>query len=115
MRRCIVHNLMDRIFTVKECRRLLQRPVLCLHDKEPQKDTLACKPAHVHKLIQGELFNAQLVFHRQSDATYIVLPPQRVQRNRVHVLIKDERERDHKVEDTEAFGPEVERQDLDRV
>ena len=52
---------------------------------------------------------------RQSDATYIVLPPQRVQRNRVHVLIKDERERDHKVEDTEAFGPEVERQDLDRV
>ena len=46
----LVRDLLDRIFAVKEGRRFLQRPVLGLHDKEPQKEPLAHKPAHVHQL-----------------------------------------------------------------
>ena len=47
--------------------------------------------------------------------TYIVFPSQGAQRDRVHVLVEDERERDDKVEEAESFGAEVEREDLDRV
>ena len=52
MRRCSVRNLIDRILAIKQRRRLLQRQVLGLHDKEPQKDELAREPAHIHELRQ---------------------------------------------------------------
>lgn len=49
------------------------------------------------------------------SATYVVLPSQGVKCDRVDVLIKDEGERNDKVEDVEPFGTEVVWQDFDRV
>jgi hypothetical protein len=50
-----------------------------------------------------------------SKVTHIVLPRNVVKRNRVDVLVEDERERDGEVEDVEALGTNGERQDLDGV
>lgn len=52
---------------------------------------------------------------KQSQETYVVLPGNVVERNRVDVLVEDERARDDKVENIETLGTEVEGQNFDRV
>lgn len=47
--------------------------------------------------------------------THVVLPADVLQRDRVHVLVEDERDGDREVEHVEALGAQRERQDLDRV
>ena len=115
IRRRFVRDLMERIGTVKEGRGLLQRPVLRLHDKEPQEHNLECEPAYVHELSTREGRVSVAHGPQTQRATHIVFPPQRVQRDRVHVLVKYERDRDDKIEEAEALGTEMEWQDLDCV
>ena len=50
-----------------------------------------------------------------TNSTYIVSPAHLVQRDGVDVLIKDERKGYGEVEDRVPLGPDVVRQDLDRV
>jgi hypothetical protein len=47
--------------------------------------------------------------------TYVVFPAERVERDRVDVLVEDEREGDDKVEDGEALGAELVGEDFERV
>ncbi len=49
------------------------------------------------------------------NITYIVLPCNISESNWVNVLIEDERAGDGEVEDVEAFGTEMEGQNLDSV
>ena len=50
MRRRLFRNLIDGTLAIKQRGRLLQRPVLGLHDEQPTKDNLKGEPAHVHDL-----------------------------------------------------------------
>jgi hypothetical protein len=50
VRRRPLRNPIDRILAIKQRSRLFQRPVLGLHDKEPQKHELEGEPAHVYDL-----------------------------------------------------------------
>jgi hypothetical protein len=49
------------------------------------------------------------------NETYVVLPAELAERDRVGILVEDEGQRDGEVEDVEALGAECVRQDLDRV
>lgn len=50
VRHRLVRNMIDRLLAIKQGRRLLQRPILGLHDKEPQKHKLEGEPANIHEL-----------------------------------------------------------------
>ena len=57
----------------------------------------------------------QCLFLDYEHTTDVVLPSEGVQRDRVHILVKNERDRHHKGKDVEPLGAEAERQNLDRV
>lgn len=46
----LVRDFLDGVLAIEQRRRLLQRPVLGLHEEDPQKDEFADEPADVHKL-----------------------------------------------------------------
>ena len=113
MRRSLVGNLVKRVPPIKQSHRLFQRPVLCLNDEEPQKGKFACKSADVHELYMKT--NQCSLSDEYEHMTDVVLPSNGVQHDRVHILVKNKRDRHHKGKDVEPLDTEAERQNLNRV
>lgn len=112
----MVRDFVDGVLAIEQRRRLLQRPVLGLHDVEPQKDEFECEPANVHELgRRRRLVSTVVRYGCTLSATYVVLPSQGLQCDRVDVLVKDEGDRNDKAEDVEPFGTETVWQDFDRI
>lgn len=84
---CPTCDLIDGIFAIEQRRRLLQRPVLGLYDKEPQIDEFECEPADVHELRTARQHGC--LSWMTLRATYVVFPSKSVQCDRVDVLVKD--------------------------
>jgi len=89
-----VSDILCCVLTVEEGGCLLECAVLSLHNEEVTEEELKCDP---------------------NDINDIILPPNMRQSDRINVLIKDQTERDRKVEYVETFGTDSVGQDLNGV
>ena len=93
----IVRGIADgagRFLAVEQRGRLLEREAPRLDDEDVQEGKLEGEPAAVED---------------------VVLPLEAAERDRVDVLVEDDRDRDGEVEDVEALGTQAVGQDLDGV
>ena len=116
----VVGNLLEvrRILAIEERGGLLEREALGLDDKEVKVRGLEREPAAVHDLFcaRAESASGQGKGDKVSERdTYVVLPADVLERNRVDVLVENEGDRDGQVEDVEALRTERVREDLKRV
>lgn len=69
---CLVGNLFQYIFTVKEGRGFFKSPVLGLDEEEPQEDKFDSEPADVYEL--GMTVEKKIQSEAASTNTYVVFP-----------------------------------------
>lgn len=97
------NNVLSLLAVEQRCG-LLERPALRLDDEDVAEHGLEHEPDTVHNL-RGIQHRCG---HQPAMITHVVLPLEVLERDRIDVLVEDERQRDGEVEDVEALGPERE-------